>query len=511
MSEQRVACRAGVSGSTLSRRTLMKSALGAALVLPLYGALPRLGRAEATYDYYIGPSGVDNNPGTRTSPWSLMALETKPEIAGKRVGLLPGTYVLSTRRPYGDGSNYNVKVNYGGTASAPTLVAAVEPRRAVFTHRTGNGYPGAALRALYVVNGVGHFHFRDLKFQNCAGGIGINCSDVVIEGCHFEDIDSQYEPAYPGDNFAAIWIYGVIGDTKSNITVRNCLFDGVFNSAGKSYSGNACAVGLYYAHNLTVEQCTIRNTHSLCYPKNYFGNYVFRYNFVHNTREFMRTTFSGEEGKATGRNRIHNNLVLGGAVSGEYDFYTWTQDTDFFNNTIVRRPSMYTEHNRYLWRILVAAASPTKTVRVFNNIMYRPAPTAYVNHRDLIFDDNFYSQPGQDYRRIFSLMDFNAFSDSTPFEVEDAMRGAVYKGLDAWRAASGFETHSIRAFPGFVSLEGDHPEDFRLQAGSACVGAGRQDGSVSGVPDNIGCWSRDAVQIGHSFGPLPLPPNVAID
>src|ERR1700738_270524 len=49
--------------------------------------------ALSGFDYYISPTGSDSNPGTSPSPWALTAINTKRALyAGKRVGVLPGTY-----------------------------------------------------------------------------------------------------------------------------------------------------------------------------------------------------------------------------------------------------------------------------------------------------------------------------------------------------------------------------------------------------------------------------------
>ena len=50
-------------------------------------------QSPATYDYYIGPSGSDSNPGTQSSPWAITAINTKQSTyAGHNLGILPGTY-----------------------------------------------------------------------------------------------------------------------------------------------------------------------------------------------------------------------------------------------------------------------------------------------------------------------------------------------------------------------------------------------------------------------------------
>src|SRR5688572_5831826 len=67
--------------------------------LAAWTLVPRWANAQnsgAYFDYYISPTGSNNNPGTQSQPWALSALSTKPAIAGKRIGLLDGTYVTTS-------------------------------------------------------------------------------------------------------------------------------------------------------------------------------------------------------------------------------------------------------------------------------------------------------------------------------------------------------------------------------------------------------------------------------
>src|SRR6185312_12245898 len=89
----------GVDGS---RRDFIKqSALlvgVSAMPLGILSLLSRPAHAQTptTFDYYLSPAGNDSNPGTLTSPWAITSLQTSSanwsKLAGKRIGLLPGTY-----------------------------------------------------------------------------------------------------------------------------------------------------------------------------------------------------------------------------------------------------------------------------------------------------------------------------------------------------------------------------------------------------------------------------------
>lgn len=126
-----------------SRRSVIKHGAFAAgaLLLPWR---PRWAQAQsATFDYYISPTGSDSNPGTQASPWSITAINTKQSVyAGKRVGLLDGTYNVYSLCQAGAWNLAALVVN-GGTTGSPTVIAAVNPQKAILdAHDPSSGaYP----------------------------------------------------------------------------------------------------------------------------------------------------------------------------------------------------------------------------------------------------------------------------------------------------------------------------------------------------------------------------------
>src|SRR6516162_10176536 len=82
-------------GAGVSRRSFLRGAVGlgvAGMAIPIIG---RTQTTTASFDFYISPTGNNANAGTQASPWAITALSSKAAIAGKRVGLLDGTYVLT--------------------------------------------------------------------------------------------------------------------------------------------------------------------------------------------------------------------------------------------------------------------------------------------------------------------------------------------------------------------------------------------------------------------------------
>ena len=122
----------------VTRRTPLKQSAYAALAWraapALIGTAHAAGDSPSGFDYYIGPNGEDSNPGTYAKPWSITAINTHRAVyAGKRVGLLDGTYNVHDLCQKGSRHVPALGVNGGPSADAPTVIASVNPRKAILT------------------------------------------------------------------------------------------------------------------------------------------------------------------------------------------------------------------------------------------------------------------------------------------------------------------------------------------------------------------------------------------
>ena len=130
--------------SSWSRRDLLSRTAGVlcALALPQFVFRSALAQAAGSFDFYISPSGSDSNPGTQSSPWAITSLRdssgNNSKIAGKRVGLLPGTYNVASLASGSDSGDYQRPVLHipAGASGSPTVVQSVTPRAAIinFSH-----------------------------------------------------------------------------------------------------------------------------------------------------------------------------------------------------------------------------------------------------------------------------------------------------------------------------------------------------------------------------------------
>lgn len=115
----------------MNRRGVMKSLIGSAVATalsPARAVILRGGAAilasGASFDFFISPTGSDTNAGTLASPWAITAINTKSATyAGKRLGLLPGTYSVASLM----GTNEAVaalSIASGSSPAAQTYIAS---------------------------------------------------------------------------------------------------------------------------------------------------------------------------------------------------------------------------------------------------------------------------------------------------------------------------------------------------------------------------------------------------
>src|SRR5215469_4145086 len=124
----------------VTRRTVLRHGVYATVSAATAAVVGRTVRAQSTstgaFDFYISPGGSDSNPGTYDRPWAITAINTRQrDYAGKRVGLLDGTYnAYAACHGTGAPSRVGLGVNGGPSATSPTVVAAVNARKAILTN-----------------------------------------------------------------------------------------------------------------------------------------------------------------------------------------------------------------------------------------------------------------------------------------------------------------------------------------------------------------------------------------
>lgn len=455
-----------------------------------------------SFDYYISTTGSDSNDGTEGSPWAITALNTKQTTyAGKRVGLLDGTYTVEASDTDNWGGNTRqlgivFTSDAAGTSEAPTIIESVNPRSAIIEDDS--------IDVLFLIErGADYIQLKNLRISPNTGlGIPIqpwggNCR---IEGIKF---DPWHNGDTGGDNAAAIYCDAKDATPRiAGLVISNCWFGGVYNVSATEYSANSAAIIPMSTTGAIIEYCTAENTFQLFMAKYDCAGLTVRYNHLVNvdqlTKAFQKPVDDSE------RVQVYNNLQIGGGITGAYTYQDGADevfpDIDYYNNTHVVAGG--SEGILARWRRNSEDADTTQTGKFFNNIIALTSDpsSTYVFH-------NFGGSTGTGpYSEMFSLMDRNCYPsrNSNFFKASDGdyyTPDTSWTSLAAYQSATGFEANSIQADPVFTDGTGTDPDNYKLDSGSPCKSAGKSDGTSGGSNVDMGCWggASPPTQIGSSF------------
>lgn len=471
----------------LTRRNAL--ALGAAAATSLYlpNSMIRSARAQtASFDYYIGPNGSDSNPGTQSQPWAITAINTKRSTyAGKRVGLLDGTYgLIDIMGQPGGEFDAGILLIAGGSAGSPTVVQSVNPRGAILDWQiskqtnTSQGSTFSPYGDYVTIDGI---VFANNNYRCIAAENSTAASNVTIQNCLFTNQSYSINGGLSA-NSCTIYTQG-----GNNWLISNCRFEG----GGAPIDSDRHAVIQCYktTDTITVEYCTaignappLNRTGPFFYAKNgYCKNITIRYCYYEVYYPLDVFYYGWGDNDATSVTSLHHNIfyrktstgasyVLQDSTEGGGIIGTWT----FYNNTFVG-PDDQSAYGglTYLYR------GPPTQVNYYGNIIQRGVSPG--GHGDL------------DLPAISTLgnFDYNLY-DSNPTSVfRYNSGGANASGLSTWQSVSGKDAHSIAVSDPLFVATGTEAAYFQLQSGSPgkALGEGGQD---------VGAWSGTN-QVGCSF------------
>src|SRR5579863_3596614 len=273
------------SRGAVSRRDVLRAGsllLPATAVVPgFFTTIARAATTGSTFDFYISPTGSDNNSGALTSPWAITAINTRQSIyAGKRVGIIAGTYDVSSLM----NAKYHtpaLNINGGPNSSTRTYIASCDtagnysPRTATLDAKGASGVYGGGSANLSSIIGQGdevnvgpywgNWTVDGLRLTGFSlwaahignyDGSGGSVPNATFQNCEFFGGNAQNSTVASGVNLAPLVIY-----TSSNCLVDNCYFH---DNAGWSDSIHFAAIyawGLLHdGANLTVSRSTFVNT-----------------------------------------------------------------------------------------------------------------------------------------------------------------------------------------------------------------------------------------------------------
>jgi hypothetical protein len=546
----------------ISRRDILRATaiIPASFIIP--GWLPANAQTTGSkFDYYISTNGSDSNPGTLASPWAITSLRTASgnfrliNGTGKRIGLLPGNYDVSS---YMVGNSPDVgalQIPGGASSSAVTYLASSDasgnysPRTAtidmkgasgvfggIHSHGPGTGdgpglahcgqYPSAYTTSNLTIDGLRFtgWSYRGLDIgaaYNADGPSGI--ANVLVTNCEFTG--GGFNSGDSEDNCAALWVQGGAGVTISN----NWFHDSVGHVANSGDHFNAIIVwgpnqgpasttyntviqfntfvnaGNVYGKEIKVEGTTCQN------------NYIDVSNLSVNSVGFQ--DFTGYNTAGLSRTSIfRNNIIVmqGNTVGGNTAFGqstlsnagTFTTPVQIYNNTIICTTTG--PGPTVAW--ISATGNGTGAMQYYNNIYTSRGSGSWNNF------GNFRTNPSaikvMDYNLVPSSgVTWGLYQNASPTNLIASYPtiAALTGALSALGIGVGLEAHSLTGAPTFVGT-GSLAAQYQLASGSLGKGAGRIGGTSSGAATDMGAWGNGATQIGCNFtsGAVKTPDSPAL-
>lgn len=452
--------------------------------------------APSTFDYYISPSGNDNAAGTSpATPWAITALNTKhATYAGRRVGVLDGTYDVSGITPFTGSISLGPA---SGTSSSPTIIESVNPRGAVLN----NGYARPALMGR-LDNTIEYIQIKGFKFIGCTEfGVYIRrdvgrALGILIEDCWFTE-QLRTDDADLTD--------GVFLQATNDAIVRNCRFDDIVNTVQAS---SVSAVLLYGTIGTLIDRCTFDDVYAGVHSKYaggsprtddqavtvrqcYFKENVMACRGFDNKDQTTTPPTSPPYGPFVIENSVfEDNEICLGNDGG----FSSASPITVRNNTVYLRSSGAKQGFN-----LVTRSSGQGEPDVYNNIISIGGSATWTTVRAMWITVNGAGTA------LTGVIDYNCYEGSTEWSTQTGY-GYPYYGGDigtmtsrtAWQNATGKDQtgRSLFATNPLFTLTGSNADRFQLQATSPCLNAGRVGGLSSGATRNIGAWDGVVTQIG---------------
>jgi hypothetical protein len=487
-----------------SRRDFLRYGGVAAGVSFLLPSWPRLASAQSAtgFDYYISPTGSDSSPGTSASPWALTAINTKQSTyAGKRVGVLPGTYSCLTLV----GGAYTGQFSTpafniaGGSSSAQTVIQSTTPRGAILdaganASNNPNGQPLIGcigpLAGYITLDGfeIKNTYSRPVSVGQQTGApfSGSRLLGIVIQNNYIHDNTNNLS----GSNAAGITLYSSQGALIQNNYITN-MYDNYNRSSGIEIWTSVQTITQYN----TIVSAGSGQTVGIAHKNASQSNNTVRYNYIDMSKSGSGGAYAttmDDDGSGSVIDSFYNNIVIADqpVIAAAIDVGAFPSNTNqqrWYNNTFVGIPNMSVG--------AFVRFGASSTISFYNNIISRGT----IGGRGDI-DTN---------SSALALVDYNCYPSSPALGLSpngsNNYPSVMSNSLSSWAAAlpsstAGKDGHSHAGDPLFVA-SGSGPGYYKLQAGSPCVGKGSTTGTSGGQSTDMGAWGNGASQIGANFAP----------
>jgi hypothetical protein len=502
----------------LTRRNLLKHSGIAALAVVGSDLFMRTARSQgASFDYYISPTGDDNNPGTLASPWSITALNSKMgTYSGKRIGIIGDVGGVQTPIQFGtvggkqttiysmmqaiNGGNQNaaLRVN-GGSSSASTYLGSCTSAGAykvgwaiIDAANPANGAAPVGAQAIIMgqpfyqttpVPNIGYTTIDGLVLRNfnyaaiIFGDVQLaTLNGVIIQNCKIYNGICSTGDENPGAIF-----FGTI----ANPQVLNCLIYNCQTTGGTNNPWGLAGITSYKAQGLVVTHCTIascgysirqKDTHQWgTFSYNYFDNGNFGSATNRQNQDALKGPIPGPGQTLT----VHHNIIIGGGYWGfGEDGLKIDGSMNFYNNTFYTPPAVTA--------MALAAWFDTNpdagSITWQNNLVY--FNTYYVNQGGPFGCLGFQAAIGI----TGTSVDYNYYGTGMNFGTS-----SPFANLNLWRVL-GFDSHSTSGGNPFSGTPTSQvPSSFAITGPATTAGRnGKPCGALDGS-GTVGCNFAAAV------------------
>ena len=442
---------------------------------------------QAQTNYYVSPSGDDNNSGTMLqSPWQHVQRAANAAMPGSTVNILAGTYnELVTMNVSGTIGNPITFKNYlGGTVIITK--AGVSPRYSgllSIVDKNNIILDGLTLQGLVAPGGR-----AVLVYANP----GSTTRDIVLRNLTVTNIKYADPPIPSGtadDNANGIVIYGTgttPGDAIRNVTVENCRVYGNANGSSENITVSGNVLGFAIRNNVVYNNLNVgidiaghkgaSTTPAVDQARRGVVSGNITYNNIHPTvtsagiycdgcRSTIierNTTYANPVGISIGCEvpgtadsvTVRDNLIYQNSYSG-IGFGADTQGiTSSVQNSVVSNNTCYYNGNGLGGQLRIAKVN---NCAVFNNLFFSNGNLLYY----------LVSTSPQSF-----TSDYNTFFTANGnVALAEVNRLGTALSYGAYQTLTGQETHSMFSDPRLVGAGAATP-DFHLQSTSPCINAG---------------------------------------
>jgi len=512
------------TSDSLSRRDVLRAGgllLPAAAVAPaLFARVSRAATTGSTFDYYISTSGSDSNPGTLASPWAITGINThQSTYAGKRLGILPGTYDVSVMMANCNIEEAILQINGGPNSSTPTYIGTsnstgqyqagtatldcfgsvgqygggnnVFPYPIGQTDGGGNAGPQPPNLGNWILDGlnISGFSRWGVTLADSGGGPA-QIQNVQLLNLTLHDSLCTTTNTHPGP----IMLYRV-----NNVLVSNCwLYNNKNTAADANHYAGILIFGISGpSTGVIIEKCTFQNSSCIygAEDNSAVDNTIIRQCYFDMTlagtnfnQPYAIQGFGKAQSGLTGCS-FYNNIVKGGNLYDMGGTVPSSNGIAVYNNTWDRAGGAGYGNSDGGIR-LEEASGKSKIFSCYNNLIYDNGATSIGSYGYVASNTD-----------GFSVLDYNIYGTIANGYYTYGANGGSNVGavsFAAWKSATGGDAHSTTNSTNPFTNNGANALAYQISAGSPAYQTGRVGGVASGAVCNIGAWDGTVTQIGYS-------------